>query len=88
MSEIYNLEVQLEKFWWLQKRAERTYIFSYYRTEIKNTLSEIQSKLGALTDRANGVEERVSDIGDKLMVTKEAEEKREKQESMRKGLGK
>ena len=29
--------------------------------------------------RVNGVEERVSDIEDKLMVRKEAEEKREKQ---------
>ena len=37
---------------------------------------------------ANDVEERVSDIEDKLMVRKEAEEKRDKQEPMKKGLGK
>ena len=44
--------------------------------------------MDVLTVRVNEIEERVSDIEDKLMVRKEAEEKREKQEPMRKGLGK
>ena len=35
----------------------------------------MQSKLIVLTARVNEVEERVGDIGDKLMVRKEAEEK-------------
>ena len=39
----------------------------------------MQSKLDALTTRVNEVEERMSDIEDKLMERKEAEEKREKQ---------
>ena len=39
----------------------------------------MQSKLGALTAWVNEAEERVSDIEDKLMKRKEAEEKREKQ---------
>ena len=36
----------------------------------------MQFKLGALTARVNEMEERVSDIEDKLIVRKEAEEKR------------
>ena len=36
----------------------------------------MQSKLDVLTTRVNEVEERVSDIEDKLMARKEAEEKR------------
>ena len=39
----------------------------------------MQSKLEVLKMRVNEVEERVSDIEDKLMARKEAEEKREKQ---------
>ena len=39
----------------------------------------MQAKLEFLTMRVNEVEERVSDIEDKLMARKEAEEKREKQ---------
>ena len=39
----------------------------------------MQSKLDALTARVNEAEERVSDIEDKLMERKEAEEKGEKQ---------
>ena len=35
--------------------------------------------------RVNEVEERVSDIEDKLMARKEAEEKREKQKTIREG---
>ena len=38
----------------------------------------MQSKLEVLTTRVNEVEERVSDIEDKLMARKEAEEKRKK----------
>ena len=45
----------------------------------KNNLTEIQSKLDALAARVNEEEERMSDIEDKLMERKEAEEKREKQ---------
>ena len=49
----------------------------------------MQSKLDVLTARVNEMEERVSDTEDKLMVRKEAEEKREKQlRTHRKGLGK
>ena len=39
----------------------------------------MQSKLEVQTMRVNEVEERVSDIGDKLMARKEAEEKEKKQ---------
>ena len=39
----------------------------------------MQSKLEVLTTRVNRAEERVSDIEDKLMARKDAEEKREKQ---------
>ena len=38
----------------------------------------MQSKLEVLTMRINEVEERVSNIEDKLMARKEAEEKRKK----------
>ena len=40
------------------------------QVKIKNRLTEIQSKLNILTAGANKVEERVSDIEDKLMVRK------------------
>ena len=39
----------------------------------------MQSKLDVLTARVNEVEKRVSDIEDKQMIRKEAEEKRVKQ---------
>ena len=39
----------------------------------------MQTKLDALAARRNEAKERVSDIEDKLMERKEAEEKREKQ---------
>jgi len=39
-------------------------------------MSEMQSKLDALTSRVNEAEERISDIEDWLMERKEAEEKR------------
>ena len=45
----------------------------------------MQSKLEVLTMRINEVEERLSDIEDKLMARKEAEEKGEKQKTTRKG---
>ena len=39
----------------------------------------MQSKLEVLRTRVNDVEERVSDIEDKLMAKRETEEKRDKQ---------
>ena len=39
----------------------------------------MQSKLEVLTTRVNEVEERVSDIEDKLIAKRETEEKRDKQ---------
>ena len=39
----------------------------------------MQCKLEVLTTRVNEVEERVSDIEDKLMATRKTEEKRDKQ---------
>ena len=52
--------------------------FRSNQAKIKNQLKEIQSKLEVLTMTVNKVEERVSDIEDKLMARKEAEEKKEK----------
>ena len=50
------------------------------QAKIKNTLTEMQSKLDVLTARVNEVEETPSDIEGKLMERKEAEgKKREKQ---------
>ena len=49
--------------------------FIFNQAEVKNQLNEMQSKLEALTTRANEVEERVSDIEDKLMAKRETEEK-------------
>ena len=46
------------------------------QAKFKNRLNEIQSKLDVLIARVNEVEERVSDIEDKLIVSKETEEKR------------
>ena len=43
----------------------------------------MQSKLEVLTTRVNEVEERVSDIRDKLMAKRETEEKRDKQKTMK-----
>ena len=48
------------------------------QAEIKNQLNEMQSKLEVLTTSVNKVEERVSDIEDRLMARKEAEEKKRK----------
>lgn len=47
--------------------------------EVKNGSSKTHSKLDALTARASEAEKRVSDIEDKLMKSKEAGKKREKQ---------
>ena len=52
--------------------------FRSNQAEIKNQLNEMQPKLEVLTTRVTEEEERVSDIEDKLMARKEAEEKREK----------
>ena len=50
------------------------------QAKIKNTLTEMQSKLDVLTARVNEVEETPSDIEGKLMERKEAEgKKRENQ---------
>ena len=53
--------------------------FRFNQAQIKNQLNEMQFKLEVLKTRVNEVEERMSDIEDKLMARKEAEEKREKQ---------
>ena len=52
--------------------------FRTNQVEIKKQLNEMQSKLEVLTMRVNEVEERVSDIEDKLMAKRETEEKRVK----------
>ena len=52
--------------------------FRSNQAKIKNQLNEMQSKLEVLTMRVDEVEERVSDIEDKLMARKEAEEKKRK----------
>ena len=83
-STIIKLLVALEK----NMKDSRDFMTAEFRsnqTEIKNQLNEMQSKLVVLTMRVNEVEEQVSDIEDKLMARKEAEEKREKQKTVRKG---
>ena len=77
-SSIKKLLVALEK----GIKDARDFMMAEFRSndaKIKNQLNEMQSKLEVLTMRVNEVEERVSDIEDKLMVRKEVEEKREKQ---------
>ena len=54
--------------------------------QIKNTLTEMQSKLDALTASVNEEEERVGDIEDKLTERKEAKENREKQPGAHKAV--
>ena len=76
-STIIKLLVALEK----SIKVSRDFMTAEFRSnqaKIKNQLNEMQSKLEVQTMRVNEVEERVSDIGDKLMARKEAEEKREK----------
>ena len=46
---------------------------------MKNQLNEIKSKLEVLTTRVNKVEERGSDVEDKLMAKRETEVKRDRQ---------
>ena len=83
-STIIKLLAALEK----NIKDSRDFMTAEFRSnqaEIKNQLNEMQSKLEVLMMRDNEVEERVSDIEDKLMARKEAEEKREKQlKTMRK----
>ena len=79
-STIIKLLVALEKK--KNIKDSRDFITAEFRLNqatIKNQLNEMQSKLEVLTLRVNEVEERVSDIEDKLLLRKEAEEKREKQ---------
>ena len=74
-STIVKLLMALEK----SIKDSRHFMTAEFRSnqaKIKNQLNEMQSKLEVLTMRVNEVEERVSDIEDKLMVRKEAEEKR------------
>ena len=79
---ILNLLVALE----ISIRDLRYFMTAELRShqpEIKNQLNEMQSKLEVLTMRVNEVEEPVSDIQDKLMARKEAEEKRKKKKRSR-----
>ena len=79
-STIIKLLVALEKK--TNIKDSRDFIAVELRSnqaEIKNKLNEMQSKLGILMMRVNEVEERVSNIEDKLLVKKQAEEKRGKQ---------
>ena len=76
-STIIKLLVALEK----RIKDSRDFMTAEFRSnqdEIKNHLNGMQSKLKVLT-RVKEVKEQVSDIEDKLMARKEAEEKREKQ---------
>ena len=59
--------------------------FRSNQAKIKNQLNEMQSKLEVLMMRVNEGEERVSNIEDKVLSRKKAEEKREKQKTTRKG---
>ena len=74
-SKIIKLLVALEKGI-KDSRDSLTAELKPNQAEIKNTLTEMQFKLDALTTGVNEVEERVSDIEDKLMERTEAEEKR------------
>ena len=77
-STIIKLLVDLEK----SIKDSRDFMTAEFRSnqaKIKNQLNEMQSKMEVLTVRVNEVEERVSDIEDKLMARKDAEEKRETQ---------
>ena len=76
-STIIKLPVALEK----SIKDSRDFITEEFRSnkdKMKNKLNEIQSKLEVLTTSVNKVEERVSDIEDRLMARKEAEEKKRK----------
>ena len=74
-STIIKLLVALEK----SIKDSNDFLTTGFRSnqaEIKNHINEMQSKLEVLTMRVNEMEERVSNIEDKLMARKEAEEKR------------
>ena len=74
-STIIKLLVALEK----SVKDSRDFVTAELRSnqaKIKNRLNDIQSKPYVLNARVNEVEERVRDIDDKLMVRKEAEEKK------------
>ena len=75
---IIKLLVALEKSI-KDSRDFKTAEFRSNQAKIKKQLNEMQSKQEVLMMMGNEVEERVSDIEDKLMARKEAEEKREKQ---------
>ena len=73
-SIIIKLLVALEK----SKKDSRDFMTAEFRAnqaEIKNQLNETQSKLEVLMMRVNKVEERVSDIEDKLMAKREMRKK-------------
>ena len=77
-STIIQLLVALEK----SIKDSRDFMTAEFRSnqaEMKNQLNEMQSKLEVLTMRHNEVEERMSDIEDKLMAKRETEEKRDRQ---------
>ena len=73
-SSILKLLVVLEK----SIKDSRDFMIAKFRSnqaEIKNQLNEMQSKLEVLTMRTNEVEERVSDIEDKLMAGRKLRKK-------------
>ena len=77
-STIIKLLVALEK----SIKDSRDFMTAKFRSnqaKIKNQLNEMQSKLEVLMTWVNEKDERMSDIEDKLMARKEAQEKREKQ---------
>ena len=72
-STIIKLLVALEK----RIKDSRDFMTAEFRSNqanIKNQLNEMQSKWEVLTTTVNEVQERVSNIEDKLMARKEAEE--------------
>ena len=71
-STIIKILVALEKGI-KDSRDFMTAEFRFNQAKIKNQLNEMQSKLEVLTTRVNEVEERMSDIEDKLMASMETE---------------
>ena len=76
-STIIKLLVALQKSI-KDSRDFMTAEFGSNQDEIKNQLNEKQYKLEVLKTRVNEVEERGSDIEDKLLARKKAEEKKRK----------
>ena len=73
-STIIKLLVALEK----SIKGFRDFVTAEFRSnqaKLKNQLNEMQSKLEVLLMRVKEIEERVSDIEDKLMARKETEAK-------------